>query len=158
MFFPFSWGILGWFSHHFPVLVPRPFGVAPKEIVEALWSQNHFVAPHHKLQLLGPRVDERCPCRLHGDVRAVPGPHPHPLAVTSLARLAKVGKGLGDGAEVVRVDALEDALPDDVLVEEAGKGDGCGVEPAERVVRLVLGPEVTFAMEAIQQRSNCKGF
>ena len=57
---------------------------------------------------------------------------------------AKVCECFGNCSEVVRVDTLEDALPDDVLVEEADEGNGRWVQPAERVVGLVLGPEVSF--------------
>ena len=58
--------------------------------------------------------------------------------------MAKMCKGLGDRPKVVRVDTIEDALPNDVLVEEADEGDGRWIEPADGVVGLVLGPEVSF--------------
>ena len=50
------------------------------------------------------------------------------------------------------MDTLEDALPNDVLVEESDEGDRRWIEPAERVVGLVLGPEVGFT-DPIRQGS-----
>ena len=142
---------LSWrFDHHFPGVVPCPF--TSKEIVQVLGPQEYIMSPHHKLQLLCPRIDKGCPHRFNSNVRSIPDPHPHPLAVAGLSRLAEVCKGFGDCAEVMRVDALEDALTDDVLVEEANEGDGGWVQPAERVVRLVLGPKVSFT-NPIRQRS-----
>ena len=111
-----------WFDHHFPALIACPF--TSKEVVKVLGSQEYFVSPHHKLQLLIPRIYEGRPHRFNCYVRSVPDPHPHPLAVAGLSRLAKMCKGLGDRPKVVRVDTIEDALPNDVLVEEADEGDG----------------------------------
>ena len=121
-----------------------PLGVTSKEVIKTLRSQHHLVATHHKLQLLGPRVDEGVPSCFDSYERSILDPHPHPLALAGLPRLAKVCKSLCDPAKIVRVETLEDALSDDVLVEEADEGDRRGVEPAEGVVGLVLRPEVVL--------------
>ena len=131
-------------NHHFSAVMSGPLGVTSEEVIKTLWSQHHLVPTHHKLQLLGPRVDEGVPSCFNSYERSVLDPHPHPLAVTSLPRLTKVCESLSDRAKVVRMDALEDALAHDVLVEEADEGDRCGVEPAEGIVGLVLRPEVVL--------------
>ena len=124
--------------------MPSPLGVTSEEVIKTLRSQHHLVATHHKLKFLGPRVDEGVPSCFDSYERSILDPHPHPLALAGLPRLTKVCKSLSDHAKVVRMDALEDALSHDVLVEEADEGDRCGVEPAEGVVGLVLSPEVVL--------------
>ena len=121
-----------------------PLGVTSEEVIKTLGSQHHLVSTHHKLKLLGPRVDEGVPSCFNSYERSILDPHPHPLTVAGLPRLAKACESPRDHAKVMWVDAIEDALSDDVLVEEADEGDRRGVEPAESVVCLVLSPEVVL--------------
>ena len=139
--FTFSLEFFCCIDRRFSAVIPGPLGVTSEEVIKTLGSQHNLVSTHHKLKLLGPRVDEGVPSCFNSYERSVLDPHPHPLAVAGLSRLAKVCKSLCDHAKVVRMDALEDALSDDVLVEEADEGDCRGVEPAEGVVGLLLRPE-----------------